>query len=43
MSESLAREFERENLTLEQRANVADKWDKVLNKKGALQFMLELL
>jgi hypothetical protein len=43
MSELLAKEFNRENLTLEQKAKVAHQWDKVLKEKHAFQFMLDLL
>lgn len=42
MSESLAREFERENLTLEQRAEVARQWDHVLKERQAFQLMLNI-
>ena len=43
MSESLAREFEEENLTLGQKATVAHRWDKILKEKHAFQFMLDLM
>lgn len=43
MSQSLAREFERENLTLEKKAEVARQWDHVLKEKHAFQRMLDLL
>jgi len=43
MSESLAKKFEGENLTLEQKAKIAHQWDKVLKEKHAFQVMLDLL
>ena len=43
MSELLAKKFEGENLTLEQKAKLARQWDKVLKEKHAFQFMLDLL
>jgi hypothetical protein len=43
MSQSLAKKFEEENLTLEQKAKLARKWDKVLKQKYAFQFMLDLM
>jgi len=43
MSESLAKQFEGESLTLEQKAKLGHQWDKVLKEKHAFQFMLDLL
>jgi hypothetical protein len=43
MSESLAKKFEGESLTLAQKAKVGHQWDKVLKEKHVFQFMLDLL
>jgi hypothetical protein len=43
MGESLAKEFEGESLTLEQKSKVAHQWEKVIQEKHDFQLMLDLL
>ena len=43
VSESLAKRFERQNLTIEQKAEVARQWDNVLKEKYAFQLVLNRL
>ena len=43
MIDRLAKEFEGETLTTEQKSDLAHQWDKALKEKHAFQFMLDLL
>lgn len=43
VSESLSKEFERQNLTIGQKAEVARQWDHALKEKYAFQLMLNQL
>jgi hypothetical protein len=43
MSELVAKEFEGETLTLEQKAKVARRWDKILKEKDVYQLLLDLM
>jgi hypothetical protein len=43
MIETLATEFEGENLTVKRKAEIARHWDKTLKGKYAFQLMLDLL